>query len=152
MSSTPEIEPQASSTENVKPPLVITREQAVVIHQKLRWGRYITLASYTGLILLFTLVNLTGDNSSLKFWLVQHIPLLIFIPGLLRETHRTYSWLCFVTLMYFLFYVPLAMGRNLWSDWLAIFLCCTLFIAAMMTSRWLQYWNYYVTTGERQTT
>jgi uncharacterized membrane protein len=146
MSTTPEFEPQTSSTDAAKKPLVITAEQASLIHQKLQWGRYITWSSYIGMLLLFLFVNLTDDNRSLKFLFVQAIPLLIFIPGFLRETHRTYSWLCFVILMYFLFYVPLAMGRNLWSDWLATFLCCALFIAAMMTSRWLQYWNYYLAT------
>lgn len=141
MSTTPQLEP---SSEKTKKPLVITAEQAHVIHHKLRWGRYVTWGSYFAMLLLFVLLNLTGENQSLKFLVVQTIPLLIFIPGMFRETHRTYSWLCFVILIYFVFYVPLAMGRNLWSDWLLTFLSCVLFVAAMMTSRWLQYWNYYV--------
>lgn len=146
MSTTPESESQTLPSEKPKKTLVITTEESVLIHKKLQLGRYITWGSYLGMLLIFTLLNLAADNRSLKFWFVQTIPLLIFIPGLVHETHRTYSWLCFVILMYFLFYVPLAMGRNLWSDWLVIFLCCTLFIAAMMTSRWLQYWNYYLAT------
>jgi uncharacterized membrane protein len=152
MSTIPELEPQASSTEKIKPPLVITREQAMVIHQKLRWGRYIALGSYAGLILLLTLLNLLRDDGNLKILLVQIIPLLIFIPSLLRATHRTYSWLCFVSLMYFVVIVPLLMTRGLWSDWIIMLLSCTLFVAAMMTSRWLQYWNYYLTSMNQQTT
>lgn len=152
MITTPELEPQASSTEKVKPPLVITQQQAAVIHQKLRWGRYITLGSYGGLILLLTLLNLLRDNSNVKMLLAQIIPLLIFIPSLLRATHRTYSWLCFVSLIYFVVIVPLLMTRGLWSDWIIMLLSCTLFIAAMMTSRWLQYWNYYLNSMHQQTT
>jgi uncharacterized membrane protein len=152
MSTIPELEPQASSTEKIKPPLVITREQAMVIHQKLRWGRYIALGSYAGLILLLTLLNLLRDDGNLKILMVQIIPLLIFIPSLLRATHRTYSWLCFVSLMYFVVIVPLLMTRGLWSDWIIMLLSCTLFVAAMMTSRWLQYWNYYLTSMNQQTT
>jgi hypothetical protein len=71
MSTIPELEPQASSTEKIKPPLVITREQAMVIHQKLRWGRYIALGSYAGLILLLTLLNLLRDDGNLKILMVQ---------------------------------------------------------------------------------
>jgi type II secretory pathway component PulL len=33
-----------------------------------------------------------------------------------------------------------------WSDWLVTLLVCTLFLSAMMTSRWLQYWRYYLST------
>lgn len=151
MSNTSSLEPQASSTEKSKPTLVITPEQARVIQYKLRIGRYITLSCYGGLLLLLTLINLLPGNGSIKHWFFQTIPLLIFIPSLLRESHRTYSWLCFVTLIYFVAITPLLMARGFWSDWLIMLLSCTLFIAAMMTSRWLQYWNYYLNTMDQQT-
>jgi uncharacterized membrane protein len=34
-------------------------------------------------------------------WLIQIVPLLIFIVGLHKIKIRTYGWLCFVCLMYF---------------------------------------------------
>lgn len=135
-----------------KKPLSISREQALVIWKKLHWGRIVTLACYGGLILLFTLLNVLRETGNVKIWLMQIIPLLIFIPGLIRETHRTYSWLCFVTLIYFVAITPVLMARGLWSDWLIMLLSCTLFIAAMMTSRWLQYWNYYLANKDQPVT
>jgi len=140
-------EPQASSSE--KPPLVISLEQAQVIYRKLQIGRWIAWLSYAGLLVLFTLLNLLRDTGSVKFWLVQVIPLLIFIPGLIRNTHRTYSWLCFVVLIYFVAIIPILMGRGWWSDWFITLLTTSLFLSAMMTSRWLQYWNYYLATKDK---
>jgi len=35
-------------------------------------------------------------------WLGKLIPLLMFLPGMLRNNLRTYIWLCFVCLLYFL--------------------------------------------------
>jgi uncharacterized membrane protein len=34
-------------------------------------------------------------------WLAYLLPLLIFVPGMLRDRLRTYVWLCFVVLLYF---------------------------------------------------
>ena len=48
--------------------------------------------------------------------------------------------------MYFAAIIPLLMSRWLWSDWLITLLVSAMFMAAMMTSRWLQYWNYYLST------
>jgi uncharacterized membrane protein len=35
-------------------------------------------------------------------WLGKIVPLLIFIPGMLKENLRSYIWMCFVSLLYFL--------------------------------------------------
>jgi uncharacterized membrane protein len=35
-------------------------------------------------------------------WLGKIFPLLIFLPGMLRNNLRSYLWLCFVCLIYFL--------------------------------------------------
>lgn len=126
--------------------IVITDAASVVLYEKLRIGRMLVLGTYVGLLLLFTLLNLTRESGSIKLWALQVIPLLVFIPAFLRETHRSYSWLCFVALMYFAAIIPLLMSRWLWSDWLITALVSVMFIAAMMTSRWLQYWNYYLST------
>jgi uncharacterized membrane protein len=70
-------------------------------------------------------------------WLGKLVPLLIFLPGMLRDRLRTYIWLCFVCLLYFialverLFAVP--------GSILAItgtVAVVTLFIAGMMYVRW----------------
>jgi uncharacterized membrane protein len=134
------------SNEKPKKVIVITDADSVVLYEKLRIGRMLVLGTYVGLLLLFTLLNMTRESGSIKLWALQVIPLLVFIPAFLRETHRSYSWLCFVALMYFAAIIPLLMSRWLWSDWLITVLVSIMFIAAMMTSRWLQYWNYYLST------
>lgn len=129
-----------------KKEIVITPTDAIALEKKLLVGRRLTLGCYFGLLALFTLLNLIRETGNIKLWLMQVIPLLVFIPALRYETHRSYSWLCFVALMYFVAIIPMLMGRWWWSDWLITLLVSVLFIASMMTSRWLQYWNYYLST------
>lgn len=133
---------QAEPTSGKKP-LHISDEQAASINKSYRLGRITCLSCYSALLIIFTFVHLFSGDLSIRDWLVAIFPLLIFIPGLIKNTHRTYSWLCFIILMYFLIYVPLAMTRSDFSDWLVVGILSVFFIAAMMTSRWLQYWNYY---------
>lgn len=149
MSQSPDPEIVQPSGDKPKKVIVITDADSIVLHKKLRIGRATVQICFISLIALFTLLNLIRENGNVKLWLVEIIPLLIFVPALLRETHRTYSWLCFVALMYFLVIVPLLMSRWLWSDWLITLLVSVMFVAAMMTSRWLQYWNYYLATKSK---
>jgi|GEM_PF-1371602 len=149
MTQIPEPDNVQPSDEKPKKVIIITDADSVVLHKKLRIGRALVHICFVGLLLLFTLINLIRANGNFKLWMLQIIPLLIFIPALLRETHRTYSWLCFVALMYFAAIIPLLMSRWLWSDWVITVLVSVMFVAAMMTSRWLQYWNYYLSTKSK---
>lgn len=122
----------------------VTPEQAPRLYRKLCVARALALASYVALLLLFTSTNIIGGQGSFKLWLVQCLPLLILVPGLMAERHRTYSWLCFVILLYFTWSVTNLMSPlGFWRDWLVLLLSTVLFIAAMMTSRWLQYWRLW---------
>lgn len=143
----PEQTPE-TETGKRKKEIIITDADALVLEKKLRAGKFITLLSFGGLLIIFTLLNLTSEKRNLVFWLFQMFPLLIFIPLLRKPTHRTYSWLCFVSLMYFVGIIPLLMSSWTFAYWLITLLTCALFIGAMMTSRWLQYWNYYLFTKQ----
>ena len=70
-------------------------------------------------------------------WLGTVLPLVIFLPGMLRDNLRSYIWLCFVSLLYFVALVVrlFAQPDNLL---LALSLLCvvTVFIAAMLYVRW----------------
>ncbi len=126
-----------------KEPLILTNDQGQIFKKRLSWSRPIALLSYLILIamMLYTEWKLPVD------WAVAScklIPLLVFIPGLIKQTFRTYSWICFVCLIYFVAIFPVAYTRSLWSDWLITLLVTTLFISSMMTSRWLQYWRYFL--------
>lgn len=127
-----------------KEPLVITEAQAQVIERKLRFMHVVFLISYSALLLLFAFGNIFGAGGSVKLWLVQSIPLLIFIPGLVQQRYRTYSWICFVILVYFTWSVVNTMSPLVrWQDVVVVVLTVAIFISAMMLSRWLQYWQYY---------
>jgi uncharacterized membrane protein len=123
--------------------LVLTNDQGQSFKKRLDWCRPVALLSYLALvvILIYTECKIPIDWPVVSLKL---IPLLIFIPGLIKQTFRTYSWICFVCLIYFVAIFPVAYTRNLWSDWLITVLVITLFVSSMMTSRWLQYWRYFL--------
>ena len=107
-------------------------------------ARNCTFICYAGLLAMFAALNLTRQEGSLATWLMQTLPLLVVLPGLLKDKHRSYSWLCFVILIYFTAYVVEVMSPLfVWTDALALTLSVVIFIAAMLASRWLQRWHYY---------
>jgi uncharacterized membrane protein len=62
----------------------------------------------------------------------------------MQQRFRTYSWICFVILLYFTWSVVNAMSPFVrWQDILVVALSVIIFISAMMISRWMQYWQYY---------
>lgn len=70
-------------------------------------------------------------------WVGKLLPLLLFLPGMLRDRLRSYIWLCFVSLLYFIALVERLFARP--GDSLALVglvAVILLFISAMMYSRW----------------
>ncbi|GLS25460.1 DUF2069 domain-containing protein [Marinibactrum halimedae] len=105
-----------------------------------RWYA-ITVSAYAGLILMF--LGLQFSDFDAKKLAMQTVPLFIFIPGMIKRTHRTFSWMCFVILIYFTaFVVEVGSPMFVWTDALGLTLSIVLFISAMMTSRWIQHWRY----------
>jgi len=127
-----------------------------LLPQPLRATRQLCYVSYFGLLALYAWSNLSAEVFSPSGLAVQWVPLLLPLWGMLKDTYRSYNWLCFVVLAYFLFIVPNVMsGQANWSDWLQLLLTCSLFISAMLVSRWLQAWQYHIKqlqTGEAETT
>jgi uncharacterized membrane protein len=74
-------------------------------------------------------------------WLVlgvKFIPLLIVLPGLIKNNLRAYIWLCFIVLFYFTRAVVdayLSEGNNVADIGLTI-ITTTLFLSAMMFVKW----------------
>jgi uncharacterized membrane protein len=70
-------------------------------------------------------------------WLGKIAPLLIFLPGMWRDRLRSYIWLCFICLLYFialverLFAVPGGVQAAI-----GMVAVVTLFIASMLYVRW----------------
>jgi uncharacterized membrane protein len=110
----------------------------------------ITVISF-GLLIVLLLISQWVHGFSLTKLLMQLLPLVIFIPGLIAKVHyRTYSWLCFVLLAYFTAYV-VELGSPLrhWTDAIGLTLTVVMFISAMMASRYVQRWQ--VAEREAQT-
>jgi uncharacterized membrane protein len=70
-------------------------------------------------------------------WVLKVLPLLLFLPGMLNDNLRSFIWLCFVCLGYFLVLVQriFAQPDNLLviAGLVAVVI---LFIASMMYVRW----------------
>ncbi|MBU2887393.1 DUF2069 domain-containing protein [Gilvimarinus agarilyticus] len=108
--------------------------------RKYHIARLVCLCSLCLLSALFTWVNLTEANGSWVRWSIQTLPLALFIPGCFRGHYRTYSWLCFVVLFYFMGFVVNAMSPTASVlDYLGVLVTVVVFCAAMMGSRWRQH-------------
>ena len=59
------------------------------------------LACCLGLLLLFV-IPVFATGSSIGLWLMQSIPLLMTLPGLLHNKPRSLQWLGFLVLFYLL--------------------------------------------------
>jgi uncharacterized membrane protein len=106
-------------------------------------ARRMALASYALLVLLlsveiFGIVRLQPQTRAF-LWVIWIGPLLVFLPGLLRGTWKSYLWMCFVLMVYFMVVCSnLFDPRNGLIDWIILGLICVLFTTAMMYARWRQ--------------
>ncbi|MDO9476770.1 MAG: DUF2069 domain-containing protein [Pseudohongiella sp.] len=106
-------------------------------------ARLASLICYFGLFGLFTgkaIVNLLSGVPAtvvVFLWLVAVMPLSIFLPGLRRNNSlRTYAWLCFLILMYFLHAVTIAFTTGtLFYGMVYSVLCVALFCALVVYIR-----------------
>jgi uncharacterized membrane protein len=96
----------------------------------------VTWFCYWSLLLLQTLDAWT-HQAPWFIWALKLLPLMVFLPGMLRDNLRSYIWLCFVCLGYFLILVqrifaqpdnPLVIG--------GLVAVVVLFVAAMLYVRW----------------
>jgi uncharacterized membrane protein len=90
-----------------------------------------------GLLLAQQLVDAWLHQLPWILWLGKLLPLLLFLPGMLRDRLRSYIWLCFVSLLYFIALVERLFALP--GNALAItgtVAVVTLFVAAMLYVRW----------------
>lgn len=112
------------------------------VNKKLAAGLWITHSSYGIFLTIMTLLHVQSHHGSVTVWLVKAIPLLIFLPAFFKQYPRTYSWLCFAILPYFVFITPYLFEGFSWGIWGQLILTVIIFNASMMTSRWLQQRSY----------
>jgi uncharacterized membrane protein len=103
---------------------------------RVRISRRLAWISLAALAVLQLLVSFQQPTPTLV-WIMRVLPLLIFLPGIIADNLRSYIWLCFVCLLYFVTLV-----LRLFADpfsivaILAMTSVVTLFIAAMLYVRW----------------
>lgn len=113
---------------------------------KALWARRVLLVSFWAQILVLTVttwwLHQEGRQPSLTIWLIRIVPLLFFVPGLMRNNLRSLTWLCFVCLLYFMMAVTEAMSPlRLWINDIEVALSVTVFVSAMLTIRWCSQWR-----------
>ncbi len=120
--------------------------------KKIILGRAISFSCVLGLIMLYTLTAGLNDNLNLVLWIIPCLSLVIFLPGMMRDQYRSYSWLCFVILIHFTVSITGIMSElAAWNDLVQLILSVSLFNAAMMTSRWMQAWKHETNINKEST-
>ena len=96
----------------------------------------LTWLSWSALLLQQT-VDAWQSQAPVFIWAVKLLPLMMFLPGMLRDNLRSYIWLCFICLGYFLVLVQRAFAQPdsllVISGLVAV---VVLFNAAMLYVRW----------------
>lgn len=102
----------------------------------MRISRLITWASLVALLLLQVLDSAL-QQPPLLIWIMRVLPLLIFVPGMRRDNLRSFIWVCFVCLLYFITLVErlFADPADLVSI-VAMVSVVSLFVASMLYVRW----------------
>lgn len=112
----------------------------------LKVSRVVLIGSYISLILVLLFSTLASGGEHTKetslaapivLWIFKCLPLLLFIPGLISGSHKTASWLSYVTMIYFVLAILLMFtaGSHIWGI-LMPFNTLVLFISAMLYTRW----------------
>ena len=105
-------------------------------NSRVRISRHLAWVSLASLAILQLLESFLQPTPTL-IWIMRVLPLLIFLPGIFADNLRTYIWVCFVSLLYFVTLV-----LRLFADpfnivaILGMISVVTLFIAAMLYVRW----------------
>ena len=96
------------------------------------------LGCWLGLMLLISAPLVLNATASIGLWLMQVVPLLITLPGLLRLHSRTLLWLGFLVQFYFIngvLQASSALPVQRWVGVLTLLLCLTLFTAVIVAVR-----------------
>jgi uncharacterized membrane protein len=83
------------ASDNIPEPAIIAKSHRAVVYC------YAALLAVFALYGLWQLFNGGNAVAIVVLWLIKSVPLAIFIPGLRARKLRTYAWLSFVSLLYF---------------------------------------------------
>ena len=119
----------------------VSPQDALLYKHKATLAHWLCGSSYLALLLCFGYwriwVTPVAGANSLLLWLAQSSLLLAFLPVVLRGKPRSYAWLCFALIPYFLFTVEAALNPSTQLiGTLTSCLVALLFCAAMFYARW----------------
>ena len=101
---------------------------------KRRYSRILSIALYTTL-LAYLIITTLNHPLIANVWIVigiKTLPLLLFLPGMIKQQLLSMTWLSFLLLIYFIFAVPATST----SDWTLAVLISALFISVLLHIRW----------------
>lgn len=106
-------------------------------------SRQLVFGSYALLLLFFTYMTIIAPpmerEANYVIWLMHILPLILFLPGMLRGNARTFIYLCFLLLFYFALSVANTFLPDYgWYPWVETALIIVLFLSVMMHTRWSQ--------------
>lgn len=90
------------------------------------------------MMIITSLPGQVPENSAIVLILcIKLIPLLVVLPGLLKDQLRAYIWLCFIVLFYFTQSVVEAfLSKGAGVDMIITLLTVIIFISAMFYVKW----------------
>lgn len=98
--------------------------------------RYIVWFSWA-LLLTMQIIDFWQQRAPAVVWVALLLPLVVFIPGILKDNLRSYIWLCFVSLLYFMrLVIALFAQPDSVTAIVGMGAVVVLFISAMMYVRW----------------
>ena len=103
---------------------------------KAGWAGLLTWLSWA-LLLFQQVADAWVHQAPWIIWLAKLLPLLMFLPGMLKDNLRSYIWVCFVSLLYFISLVERIFAQP--DSALAVvglLAVSVLFVAAMLYVRW----------------
>jgi uncharacterized membrane protein len=111
------------------------------LSRRAKFCHNLSITSYVGLFILMVASvissNAPAEVSRLLMYSIKLIPLIIFIPGMLKMSPRTHVWLCFVVLFYFTqSVVNVWLSHWHWFDVLNCLMTISLFSGSMMYVHW----------------
>lgn len=103
----------------------------------MRKGALLATLVLLAVIALQTLIAPSGNRQpNFIVWLVLSLPLLVFLPGLLRGGVRSLAWLSFVSMLYFAQAVTAVFAVREASTVLELIASVVLFTCTLLFVRW----------------
>lgn len=99
--------------------------------------RQLTLGGMIGLLVALSIYQFSLPSGvNVTVFCLQALPLIILLPGIFQQRRRTYQWLGFVILLYFVRGVVGVLAPQVhWIDIAQLTLSLSIFLCSLLVSR-----------------